>query len=90
MNEKVWIVELIMENKPAARDPVGETIRKDLLSKKNFNMVTNLHSGQYLRVTINAENKDHAKLLVEKMCNHLRIFNPITQNLNIIKITQLD
>ena len=27
-----YIVEVVLENKPAARDPVGQTIQKDLLA----------------------------------------------------------
>jgi len=79
-----------MENKPAARDPVGETIKKDLLAKKGYDMVSNVRSGQYLRINISAENENNAKKIVENMCNELRIFNPVTQNLNILKVTKQD
>ena len=88
MDHQEYIVELVLENKPAARDPVGTTIQKDLLAKKGYDMVSNVRSGQYLRVYINAENEDTAKDIVEKMCNELRIFNPVTQNLNILKVTR--
>ena len=88
MDRQEYIVELVLENKPAARDPVGTTIQKDLLAKKGYDMVSNVRSGQYLRVYINAENEDNAKDIVEKMCNELRIFNPVTQNLNILKVTR--
>ncbi|MHA1254454.1 MAG: phosphoribosylformylglycinamidine synthase subunit PurS [Promethearchaeota archaeon] len=83
-----YIVEVVLENKPAARDPVGETIKKDLLAKKGYNMVSNVRSGQYLRINITAENEETAKTTVDKMCNELRIFNPVTQNLNILKVTK--
>ncbi len=84
-----YIVEIVLENKKAARDPVGETIKKDLLAKKGYSMVSNVRSGQYLRININAETEEKAKELIEKMCNELRIFNPVTQNLNILKINKL-
>ena len=29
-----------------------------------------------------------AKEMVDKMCNELRIFNPVTQNLTILKVTK--
>ena len=90
MDRQEYIVEIVLENKRQARDPVGETIRKDLLAKKGYNMVSNVRSGQYLRINITAENEDNAKEIVEKMCNELRIFNPVTQNLNILKVTQRD
>ncbi len=82
-------MEIVLENKKAARDPVGETIKKDLLTKKGYSIVSNVRSGQYLRININAETEEKAKEIVEKMCNELRIFNPITQNLNILKISKL-
>jgi len=88
MDHQEYIVEVVLENKPAARDPVGETIQKDLLAKKGYNMVSNVRSGQYLRINISAANENEAKEKVDKMCNDLRIFNPVTQNLTILKVTQ--
>ncbi|MHA1301307.1 MAG: phosphoribosylformylglycinamidine synthase subunit PurS [Candidatus Helarchaeota archaeon] len=88
MNKDIWIVEIVLENKPAARDPVGETIQKDLLAKKGYDMILNVRSGQYLRITLNASNENNAKEIVEKICNDLRIFNPVTQNLNVLKLSR--
>ncbi|MGV9173451.1 MAG: phosphoribosylformylglycinamidine synthase subunit PurS [Promethearchaeia archaeon] len=85
-----YIVELVLENKPQARDPVGETIQKDLIAKKGYDMISNVRSGQYLRIKVKAENKDKAKKIVEDMCNDLRIFNPVTQNLNILNVREHD
>ncbi|MFW9880506.1 MAG: phosphoribosylformylglycinamidine synthase subunit PurS, partial [Candidatus Thorarchaeota archaeon] len=45
-----------------------------------------VRSGQYLRIHISSENEEKAKEIVEDMCNKLRIFNPVTQNLKILKI----
>ena len=88
MDHQEYIVEVVLENKPQARDPVGTTIQKDLLAKKGYNMVSNVRSGQYLRINISAANENEAKEIVDKMCNDLRIFNPVTQNLTILKVTQ--
>jgi len=88
MDRLEYIVEVVLENKKQARDPVGTTIQKDLLAKKGYEMVSNVRSGQYLRIYISAENEDQAKELVDKMCNELRIFNPVTQNLTILKVTK--
>lgn len=84
----LWEVEVVLENKKAARDPVGETIKRDLLAKKGYDMILNVRSGQYLRMIINANNEEIAKDMVEKMCNELRIYNPITQTLNILNVKQ--
>lgn len=87
MDNSEFIVEVVLENKPAARDPVGETIKRDLLAKKGYNSVSNVRSGQYLRIYIKASNQEEAKTIINKMCNDLRIFNPITQNFNILKVS---
>lgn len=81
-----YIVEVVLENKPAARDPVGSTIQKDLMAKQGYNMVSNVRTGQYLRIYIDAQNEQSAEDLVEKMCNELRIFNPVTQNLTVLSV----
>jgi len=81
-----FIIEVVLENKPAARDPVGETIRRDLLAKKGYDMVSNVRSGQYLRFYLTAENKKKAEEIIEELLNKLRIFNPVTQNFKILKL----
>jgi len=80
------IVEIVLENKPAARDPVGSTIQKDLMAKQGYDMVSNVRTGQYLRIYVDAKNEQSAEKLVEKMCNDLRIFNPVTQNLTVLSV----
>ena len=83
-----FIVEVVLENKTAARDPVGETIQKDLLAKKGYEIVSNVRTGQYLRIKLKAANESEASEIVDKMCNDLRIFNPVTQNLTILKVSK--
>jgi phosphoribosylformylglycinamidine synthase PurS subunit len=82
----LWEVEVVLENKKAARDPVGETIKRDLLAKKGYDKISNVRSGQYLRINIEAKNEEIAKNMVEQMCNELRIFNPVTQTLTILNV----
>ncbi|MFX0166929.1 MAG: phosphoribosylformylglycinamidine synthase subunit PurS [Candidatus Hodarchaeota archaeon] len=88
MMQTNFIVEIIMTNKEMARDPVGETIKRDLLAKKGYDMISNVRSGQYLRIHISSENEEKAKEIVEDMCNKLRIFNPVTQNLTILRVSK--
>jgi len=88
MDRLEYIIEVVLENKPAARDPVGETIQKDLLAKKGYDMVLNVRSGQYLRINLKANSEEEAKDIVNRMCNDLRIFNPVTQNMNILKVSK--
>jgi len=89
MAQMEFIIEISLENKPAARDPVAETIKRDLLAKKGYENVSKVRSGQYLRLTLKANNEEDAKEIVTNMCNALRIFNPVTQNLNIINVKKL-
>ena len=84
----LWEVEIVLENKKAARDPVGETIKRDLLAKKGYNMISQVRSGQYLRINIESPSQAQAKDTVEKMCNDLRIFNPVTQTLTILNVKE--
>ncbi len=88
MDAQEFIVEVVLENKKAARDPVGTTIQKDLLAKKGYDNVSNVRSGQYLRIILKANSENEAKEIVDKMCNELRIFNPVTQNLTILTVTK--
>ncbi len=88
MSKDNWTTELIIQNKKAARDPVGTTIQRDLLAKKGYDMVSNVRSGQYLRIYLSAESEEQATKIVDKMCNELRIFNPVTQDLEILKVTK--
>lgn len=87
---KSFIVEIVMTLKSAARDPVADTIQRDLIAKKGFDMVSHVRSGQYLKISLQAEDKDSAEQIIVRMCNILRIYNPITQNLNILKVTEID
>ncbi len=83
-----WEIEVVLENKPAARDPVGETIKRDLLAKKGYDMVSSVRSGQYLRFNLEAKNEDRAKEIVEELLNKLRVFNPVTQDFKILNLTK--
>jgi phosphoribosylformylglycinamidine synthase len=88
MDDQEFIVEVVLENKKAARDPVGTTIQKDLLAKKGYDDISSVRSGQYLRINLRAVSEQDAREIVDKMCNELRIFNPVTQNLTILKVSK--
>lgn len=85
--QKDYIVEVVLTNKKKARDPVGETVKKDLLAKKGYEQVSNVRSGQYLKITLQAEDNEAAKDIVVQMCNELRLYNPVTQDLHILNVS---
>ena len=77
MKTKHYTVEVIIENKPAARDPEGETIYKDLILKGGYESVKSVRTGKYLKVLVDANDKKQAEKIVFDMCNALRIYNPV-------------
>ncbi len=72
-----FIVEIVIENKPAARDPEGQTVQRDLINRGGYSMVNAVRSGKYFRMNVEAVNKEKAKETVFNLCNDLRIFNPV-------------
>jgi phosphoribosylformylglycinamidine synthase subunit PurS len=76
MSPQSYTIEVIVENKPLARDPEGETIYKNLILKGGYNQVTSVRAGKLLRMSVNADSPDRASNLVKKLCDDLRIYNP--------------
>lgn len=79
----IYVLEVVVENKPAARDPEGETIMRDLMHHNGFEAVKKVRTGKYLRIEVEAGSKEEAKELVFRMCNDLRIFNPVIHVCNV-------
>lgn len=79
-----FTVDVVIENKPSIRDPEGETILRDLLVKNGVTQVKKVRTAKLLRLEVEARDEKHAKEVTEKMCNDLRIFNPVV---SLCKIT---
>ncbi|MHA1386549.1 MAG: phosphoribosylformylglycinamidine synthase subunit PurS [Candidatus Helarchaeota archaeon] len=78
-----YIIEIVIENKPAAKDPEGATIQRDLLNKGGYDQVTSVRTGKFIRVKVKAENSKAAEDLTLKFCNDLRIYNPVVHTIRI-------
>ncbi len=52
MNPGSYTVEVVIENKPLARDPEGETIHHNLILKGGYSQVTNVRAGKLLRMSV--------------------------------------
>jgi len=76
MAPQSFTVEVIVENKPLARDPEGETIHHNLILKGGYSQVTGVRAGKLLRMSVNAGSAEQARDLVKKLCDDLRIYNP--------------
>ena len=76
MNPPSYTVEVIVENKPLAADPEGETIHRNLILKGGYSQITNVRAGKLLRMSVEADSPDNARHLVKKLCDDLRIYTP--------------
>ena len=78
-----YIVHAIIENKPNISDPEGDTILNDLVLKGNNSSVKKIRAGKILKFTVEASDKKKAEKIVEKICQELRIFNPLVSKVVI-------
>ena len=78
-----FMVHVIIENKPGISDPEGETILKDLVLKGSYSSVKKIRSGKMLKFTINEKTKDIAEKKIRKLCDDLRIYNPMVSKITI-------
>ena len=77
------VVHVIIENKPNISDPEGDTILNDLVLKGNNSSVKKIRAGKILKFTVEANDKKKAEKIVEKICQELRIFNPLVSKVVI-------
>jgi len=79
----IFSVEIVISNKPQARDPEGETIMRDLIHRGGVASVKEVRTGKLLAVKVEAVNEEEAKSRVVTMCNDLRIYNPVAHSLSV-------
>jgi phosphoribosylformylglycinamidine synthase subunit PurS len=78
-----FIVEVIIENKPYINDPEGETIHRDLVVKGGYSNVQSVRSAKMLKMVVNSKTESDAEETVRKLCQELRIFNPVVSNCTV-------
>ena len=79
----LYVVDVIIENKPNISDPEGETILNDLVLKNKNSSVKKIRTGKILKFTVEATDKKKAEKTVENICQELRIFNPLVSKIVI-------
>lgn len=79
----LYTVHVIIENKPGISDPEGETILKDLVLKGSYTSVKKIRSAKMLKFKINEKNKVVAEKKIQKLCDDLRIYNPMVSKITI-------
>jgi len=80
--EKNFLVEVLISNKAAAKDPEGEVIHRDLV-KSHFPQAKSIRVGKLLRFEVEAADTLEAQRLVRRMCDELRIYNPAAHDCQI-------
>ncbi len=80
---KTFTVNVIIENKPGINDPEGDTILKDLVIKGKYASVSKIKSAKLLKFTIKEKDKNNATKTIQKLCDELRIYNPMVSKLTI-------
>ncbi len=76
-------VTVIIENKPGISDPEGETILNDLILKSKNSSVKKIRAGKILRFLVTGNDKKSVERKVSKICDDLRIFNPLVSKVTI-------
>ena len=76
-------VHVTIENKPGMSDPEGDTILNDLVLKGNYSSVTKIRSAKMLKFKINEKNKKNAEKKIRKLCDELRIYNPMVSQVTV-------
>ena len=78
-----YTINVIIENKPGINDPEGDTILNDLVLKGNFSNVKKIRSAKMLKFSIIEKNKKLAESKVIKICDELRIYNPLVSKVTV-------
>ena len=79
----LYVVDVIIENKPNISDQEGETILNDLVLKNKNSSIKKIRAGKILKFTVEATDKKKAEKTVENICQELRIFNPLVSKIVI-------
>ena len=53
-------IEIVITNKPQARDPEGETIMRDLIHRNGLSSVKEVRTGKLLTINLEASNEEEA------------------------------
>jgi phosphoribosylformylglycinamidine synthase len=84
-----YLVVVTIENKEQVGDPEGQTIKKDLILRSGYSKVESVKSAKCYNIVINTNSEEEAKTDVTKLCEELRIYNPVVSNCTIGPINKI-
>jgi phosphoribosylformylglycinamidine synthase len=76
-------VHVTIENKPGISDPEGKTILNDLVLRGGDSSISKIKTAKMLKFTIKEKDKKSAQTKVQKICDELRIYNPIVSKVTV-------
>jgi len=79
----IFNVHVIIENKPGISDPEGETILNDLVLKGSDSSISKIKTAKMLKFTLKEKDKKSAQSKVQKICDELRIYNPMVSKVTV-------
>ena len=80
---ETYTVKIVIENKPGINDPEGETILHDLILKGSDSKIKDVRVAKMLTVKVQEKSPDDAKKRIRKMCDEMRIYNPMVSQISI-------
>jgi phosphoribosylformylglycinamidine synthase PurS subunit len=78
-----FVVSVTIENKEHINDPEGETIQKDLIIKGGYSSVESVRTAKTLKIIVREKNQREAVKVVRKLCEELRIYNPVVSKCTV-------
>ena len=79
----VYDVSVTIENKHGINDPEGQTILDDLVIRGGVTNVSKIRTAKMLRFTVRDGSKKSARERVKKICDDLRIYNPLVSKVTL-------
>ena len=79
---QVYRIHVTIENKAGISDPEGDTILNDLVLER-VTTVKRIRTAKMLRFEISAESGDDAIGTVRRLCDELRLYNPVVSTASV-------
>ena len=83
-NGNKFLALVNIENKNFLNDPEGETILNDLILKEGYHEIISVRTAKSLKIELFAKDVSEARAKVKRMCDDLRIYNPIVSDCHIV------
>ena len=83
------MLHVVIDNKPYINGPEGETIHRDLVIRGGYTSVQSIRSAKMLKMVVTAKTQMEAQSIVKRMCDELRIFNPVVSDCTVKAIGKL-